>query len=398
MVSSVVYESASHLLDIGCSVIPVSGKSPASGCRWGKYIKSLPSQRQLGKWFGDDRGFGIGVILGDVSQSLCVRDFDEQSSYDSWRASNPSLAMELPTVITARGAHVYYRSESCKPKCSLGDGEIRGNGNYVVAPPSAHPSGIIYSWMNPLDRLPRFLDPVESGFATAEQMAPRERRRNPRESGPQREAIKELLTQLPMACVASCFSDETKALVAAAIRATIPRQFGEREGMIWEFARRIMAVQELRNLNIEEVLPCVYDWYLAALPNIATKDWASTRSSFQRAWSRIDHPLSDGTITSCLQKADASPASSVAMRFAGDSVAVRLVGLCEQLQIIHGDNPFFLSTSACGLFGFKEDDRKGLHRKIVKLVNAGVLGVVSIGNSIQRKASEYRFLPPIEVQ
>ena len=395
MVSSVVYEAASHLSDIGCSVIPVNGKSPASGCRWGKYIKSLPSKRQIGKWFGEDRGLGLGVVLGDVSQSLCVRDFDEQSSYDSWRASYPSLAMELPTVITARGAHVYYRSESCKPRCNLGDGEIRGNGNYVVVPPSAHPSGVIYSWLNPLASLPRFLNPVESGFATTEQMAPRGRTRKVRESGQNLEAIKELLTQLPMAWVTRGFSDQNVALISVAIQESQPTKFGERESRIWEFARRLSAIPEIRNLSGEDLEGCAYDWFLAAQPNIRTKDWHSTRSAFLRAWAKVDYPLSDGTLTACLEIVDRSDPSSVAMRFVSDPVAFRLVGLCEQLQLINGDKPFFLSTNHFGLFGLNY--KMQLHRKITKLIKAGVLQLVSVGNSIQRKASEYRFLPPIEV-
>jgi putative DNA primase/helicase len=59
------------------------------------------------------------------------------------------LLMRTEMVRTARGWHLYFGIlDACSPiPCSIGDGlDVRGDGGYVVAPPSRHASGHIYQW------------------------------------------------------------------------------------------------------------------------------------------------------------------------------------------------------------------------------------------------------------
>ena len=182
--------------------------------------------------------------------------------------------------------------------------------------------------------------------------------------------------------------------VANAIRATLPRHFGERNDLIFQFARRLKGIPDLHGLTGREVLAHAEDWFRSALPRISTKEWRVTRSAFLDAWPRITHPWSDGTLTTCLADVDASLPSPIALRYVSDPVAVRLVGLCERLQLIAGIDPFFLSTESCGLFGLNH--KMQLHRRLMRLVEGEVLERKTIGNSIQHKASEYLYLPTIE--
>jgi hypothetical protein len=51
-------------------------------------------------------------------------------------------------VKTARGWHIYFKlPQDIMIPCSSGNGlDIRGNGGFVVAPPSIHSTGHVYQW------------------------------------------------------------------------------------------------------------------------------------------------------------------------------------------------------------------------------------------------------------
>lgn len=368
-----IYDAALRLADLGCSVFPVRGKVPA--VRWARFRTAPPDRHQIRDWFDRCDCFGIGLILGDASQSICVRDFDDATSFEKWQSEYPAWAAELPTARTRRGGHVYYRSSSLR-SVKLPDGELRANNQFVVVPPSIHPSGGRYQWSRPLTKLPPIVDPVIAGLLPIPAAGTSSRSK-------QLTALGNSLGVVPL-----------ERAVADAIRATLPQRVGERNHGIWEFARRLKARPELHNRPGEDVLTYAHDWFMAALPTIGTKTWPSTRDAFLDAWPRIAHPYTDGTLATCLAEVDADDPSAVALFFASDPVMVRLVGLCERLQRIAGSGPFFLSTESCGLFGLNHKTQ--LHRRLMRLVDAGVLERISIGNRMQHKASEYLYLPTLE--
>ena len=113
--------------------------------RWKQYQSKPPDEQKLRKWFGRREELGMAVILGDVSGGLVCRDFDVMAGYDRWATDHPELAKTLPTVETARGRHVYFRSTYRGIK-KLADGELRGGG-YCLLPPSRHPDGPLYRWL-----------------------------------------------------------------------------------------------------------------------------------------------------------------------------------------------------------------------------------------------------------
>src|SRR5262245_60507560 len=92
---------------------------------------------------------GLAVVLGSISGGLAVRDYDDAGAYQRWAGDHPELARRLPTVRTGRGFHVYCRGPS--RFVATDDGEYRATpGHFVLAPPSRHPTGVIYFWTVPL--------------------------------------------------------------------------------------------------------------------------------------------------------------------------------------------------------------------------------------------------------
>jgi hypothetical protein len=141
----------------GWSIIPVKGKHPAT--RWKPFQQERASAGVLRKLFANEGVTGIAVVTGKVSGGLAVRDFDKADAYLAWAAEYPNDASVLPTVQTARGFHVYGRLNE-ETFADLGDGEIRADtGHYVILPPSRHPDGSVYAWLNSLPEsevLPHF--------------------------------------------------------------------------------------------------------------------------------------------------------------------------------------------------------------------------------------------------
>ncbi|MGD0777492.1 MAG: bifunctional DNA primase/polymerase [Candidatus Solibacter sp.] len=88
-------------------------------------------------------GLGSGVFVIDVDGPTGL------STLEKWKREHDWQAGTL-TAITGRGSHLYFRQSDRKVPTSagkLGKGiDVRGDGGYVVAPPSTHASGHRYAW------------------------------------------------------------------------------------------------------------------------------------------------------------------------------------------------------------------------------------------------------------
>jgi hypothetical protein len=145
------------------SVVPVAGKRAVG--RWKQRTRLLPAEEDVRRMFRTRRATGVAVICGTVSGSLRVRDFDDPAAYEAWAARHPNWAALLPTVVTPRGFHLYFRADLPDRVVNMGDGELRGGNGYVVAPPSRHPSGGVYRWHgDPPRDVPWVPDPATAGL------------------------------------------------------------------------------------------------------------------------------------------------------------------------------------------------------------------------------------------
>jgi hypothetical protein len=144
-------------LRLGFSVIPVRylDKAPPL-VKWEEYQRRQPTSADVEDWFRRFKVFNVAVVTGRVSRLLVI-DFDDYDTYEEWLGSLP-LRYRLVVynftirVKTPRGAHVYIRPENpgiippCKKDYSMGI-DIKGEGGYVVAPPSIIRPGNKYRFM-----------------------------------------------------------------------------------------------------------------------------------------------------------------------------------------------------------------------------------------------------------
>jgi Bifunctional DNA primase/polymerase, N-terminal len=145
--------AAVYHFELALSVILVSDKRPR--VLW----KNAPPWDDFEHLFDAPETTGVAVVLGKPSSDLVVRDFDNPQAFDRWEQEYPDLARVLPIARTGRdggGYHVYGTMPGA-PLVKLSDGELRGNGAIVVMPPSRHPTGSTYEWINPLNEIPRLV-------------------------------------------------------------------------------------------------------------------------------------------------------------------------------------------------------------------------------------------------
>jgi len=134
-------------LSLGFSVIPIALVPEGSGLekkplvQWKEYQQRKPTKEEVEQWFNEFELFNIAIVTGSVS-NLTVIDIDDKTHIDKLRK------IEAPIVETGKGYQLYFRcSEKSKVLNSNPDVRIKGEGGYVIAPPSVHPSGSIYRFI-----------------------------------------------------------------------------------------------------------------------------------------------------------------------------------------------------------------------------------------------------------
>lgn len=101
---------------------------------------------QITAWWTAQPDCNIAIATGAVSKIFVV-------DADGPDAERELQRLELPTTveaITARGRHLYFRHPGAPIRNTasrVAPGiDTRGDGGYVLCPPSCHPSGALYRW------------------------------------------------------------------------------------------------------------------------------------------------------------------------------------------------------------------------------------------------------------
>lgn len=156
-------DQALRLLSMGFSVIPIRARDKKPKVPWKAYQERLPTEAELRGWFADG-DLNVGIVTGAIS-GVVVLDADNQQAAE-WMVSHRNSPMKTRT---GKGMHFWFRHPGVHVKNdvkTLGMPlDVRGDGGFVVAPGSVHPSGAIYeedgAW-GPATGLPIF-DPAWIG-------------------------------------------------------------------------------------------------------------------------------------------------------------------------------------------------------------------------------------------
>lgn len=141
----------------GFAVLPFIFKSKQPSVSWKEFQETPPNRQQLAKWFStaiaNHVDVNIGLILGKASDGLICLDFESPEYYHRVFSKHEDLEKETVVVRTGRGFHVYFRCyDAVNRKIYDEKGvlavEVRSTGSLIVAPPSIHPNGRTYAFVN----------------------------------------------------------------------------------------------------------------------------------------------------------------------------------------------------------------------------------------------------------
>lgn len=162
---------------LGFSVIPVKTKRYSESIPWEKDAKlplvswkpfqsAAPTNAQILWWAQHWPGAAVAIVTGSVSNLVVIDDDrskreaattpQEQERYAAADAFILAIS-QISTAVsrTAAGRHFYFRppldGDRNPMKTPTNAGflpgvDTRGEGGYVLAPPSLHPTGISYTW------------------------------------------------------------------------------------------------------------------------------------------------------------------------------------------------------------------------------------------------------------
>jgi len=148
----------------GFSVFPV-GRDKRPLLQWKPYQKTYPTVEQVDEWWRNHPDANIGVATGAVS-GLVVLDADGPEGLTSLRALGTLATTPLSQTGRPEGFHQFFRHPGPGIIIANRAGlrphlDVRGDGGYVILPPSLHASGIRYQWLTPPDRVPLAPLPAE---------------------------------------------------------------------------------------------------------------------------------------------------------------------------------------------------------------------------------------------
>lgn len=184
-----------HVKDGACSCgnknCSSPGKHPRIG-NWLEYQKRLPSKDEIKAWWHRWPNANIAIITGKIS-GMVVIDIDDMSVYKSvFKRANTGRV----STTGSGGKHLFYQYPNVDyigNRAGFIKGvDFRGDGGYIVAPPSSHASGNNYKWtfFNTPSELPEdLLEEILAGGTDKKESAKRDKKEdwisNLLENGPE---------------------------------------------------------------------------------------------------------------------------------------------------------------------------------------------------------------------
>jgi len=144
-----------YLQKFGFSVIPVKqDKTPF--VKWEPFQKRKATSEEVNRWWTEYPGAMIGIVTGRIS-GVVVVDIDTSEGEEAIQQYIPD-SLVTPTARTPRGGqHLYFRCPENPPSNNarlIPGCDFRGEGGYVIAPPSRNGNGRGYEWVLSIEHTP----------------------------------------------------------------------------------------------------------------------------------------------------------------------------------------------------------------------------------------------------
>lgn len=160
--------TAQSLAKLGLQVLPAryQHELKAPTIPWKKHTDKLATPVLLASWFKGTAPKNFWVMTGGIS-GVVVIDCDNAEADAWWRETLGDAVLSATTQSrTSKGTHYWFRiPESWRGKSikswskhPLKEGEnrsfdFRADGTGVIAPPSVHETGVVYTWTVPFSQL-----------------------------------------------------------------------------------------------------------------------------------------------------------------------------------------------------------------------------------------------------
>lgn len=147
-------EWALKYAEIGLAVFPLKNNSKFPATSNG-FKAATTDSKQIAAWWDKYPDRNIGIATGSISDGVFVIDLDTHEedkngieTFREWQQEHGELPETCQVITGGGGIHLLYRDGSMV-KCRKGlypGIDIKGDGGYIVAPPSIHPDGGRYEW------------------------------------------------------------------------------------------------------------------------------------------------------------------------------------------------------------------------------------------------------------
>lgn len=151
---SMFLKSALYYQRMGFSVIPIIPREKKAAIEWKEFQTRIATDEEITEWALQWPNANIGIVTGKIS-NLFVVDLDKyKPEYDPAIELEHFDTLSTPTVLSPKGGnHLYFCYQD---GLTIASGvfpavDIRGEGGYIIAPPSVNGTGKPYEWIVPLE-------------------------------------------------------------------------------------------------------------------------------------------------------------------------------------------------------------------------------------------------------
>jgi hypothetical protein len=138
----------------GFSVIPIKSKDKRPMVAWESYQKEPASEATIKHWIESWPNANIGLVTGAISDCIVI-DLDSDEARDKVKSLVGDYDLQaVPRTRTGKGWQLFFKHPEVSIPNRTGvlpNMDVRGDGGYVVVPPSIHPNGKEYTWEVPLN-------------------------------------------------------------------------------------------------------------------------------------------------------------------------------------------------------------------------------------------------------